>query len=220
MDKYGNPVTLGTKEKDKKQYDKIEDILSASGSACIVRKTIFVKLGGYDPDYGIGYEDMDLALRARRQGYSIRRFPKAICYHKRAKTDLADFIKIKVKWHFNKNRLATMIKNYPPTLLFKALSVTLALYTGIAFWEWFVNRNWKMGWVRVSSIFWVIINLPKILDKRAKITKSGKPSLSDSDLALFSPKTLSSIYVYTYTYYFLTSSLMSNYFNHNKTISL
>ena len=53
MDIYGNPVTLGAGEKEQGQFDKTADILSASGSACFIRKSIFNKLGGYDPSYSI-----------------------------------------------------------------------------------------------------------------------------------------------------------------------
>lgn len=194
MDIYGNPVTLGAGEKEQGQFDKTADILSASGSACFIRKSIFNKLGGYDPSYSIGYEDMDLALRAKRLGYQVKYFPKAIIYHKRAATDFAPFIKTKVKWHFNKNRLTTMIKNYPLLLLLKTLPVTIALYLGISFYEWFINHNWRMGWVRISAIGWCIFHLPYILSLRSSIYKNCLRFLSQSELKLFSSKSFISLF--------------------------
>lgn len=194
MDIFGNPVTMGIGEKDNGQYDHAENILSASGSACMIKKSVFEKIGGYDPIFGIGYEDMDLALRARRLGYRVKRFPKAIVYHKRAATDLADFIRVKVKWHFNKNRLITMIKNYPLLLLIATLPVTIALYKLIILYEWIIRGNWQIGWVRLTSIFWVMLNLPFIIAARQKISKMGANSLSDKEYALFSSKSLFSIF--------------------------
>lgn len=194
MDIYGNPITLGIGEKDLQQYDQTDEILSASGSACMIQKRFFEKIGGYDPDFGIGYEDMDLALRARRLGYKIQRFPSAVVYHKRAATDLAPFIKVKVKWHFNKNRIIIMIKNYPVKLLFKTLPITLLLYLGIAFYEWLIRRNWQIGWLRINSIFWCIFNLPIILASRYSINKMGAKSLSEKELNLFSSKSLFSTF--------------------------
>lgn len=194
MDIFGNPVTMGIGEKDNGQYDHVENILSASGSACMIKKSVFEKIGGYDPIFGIGYEDMDLALRARRLGYRVKRFPKAIVYHKRAATDLADFIRVKVKWHFNKNRLITMIKNYPLLLLIATLPVTIALYKLIILYEWIIRGNWQIGWVRLTSIFWVMLNLPLIIVARQKINKMGAKSLSDKEYALFSSKSLLSIF--------------------------
>ncbi|MBI2018529.1 glycosyltransferase family 2 protein [Candidatus Daviesbacteria bacterium] len=190
MDIFGNPVTIGFGEIDKGQYNHVEEILSASGSACVIRKSIFEKLGGYDPIFGIGYEDMDLALRVRRLGYKVKRFPDAVIYHKRAATDLADFIRVKVKWHFNKNRLITMLKNYPVWLLLKSLPVTILLYQLIILYEWIIRRNWNMGRVRLTSLIWVIFHLPDIIVSRNKIKKIGAKSLSEKDYALFSSKSL------------------------------
>ena len=194
MDFFGNPVTIGAKERDLGQFNNVEDILSASGSACMIKKSIFEKIGGYDPSYGIGYEDMDLALRTRRLGYIVKRFPEAVVYHKRAATDLADFIRVKVKWHFNKNRLTTMIKNYPSGLLIQTLPVTLGLYIFIMLYEWVVKNNWKIGWVRLTSLIWIVLNLVTILNSREKINKMGAKILSDKDYALFSSKSLFSIF--------------------------
>lgn len=190
MDKFGNPVTIGAGERDSGQYDVEEEILSASGSACVIKKRIFERLGGYDPDYGIGYEDMDLALRSRRLGLKVKRFPKAIVFHKRASTDLAEFIKVKVKWHFNKNRLSTMIKNYPFSVLIYTIPTTLVIYLGITLYEWVVRRNWKIGWVRITAIFWVIFNLTSIIHKRKQISNLGAIPLSQSEFKLFSSKSI------------------------------
>lgn len=194
MDIYGNPITIGMGEKDKGQFDATEDILSASGSACMIRKDIFNKIGGYDPRYGIGYEDMDLALRARRLGYKVKRFPKSQVYHKRAATDLAPFVRIKVKWHFNKNRIATMIKNYPLPLLIKTIPVTLLIYILITGYEWIIRRKWRLGWVRLTSLIWIILNLPSILDARRKTSTKGLTGISTNELELFSSKSLLSIF--------------------------
>lgn len=196
MDIYGNPVTVGIGEKDKKQYDNSEEILSASGSACIIKKAIFEKIGGYDPSFGIGYEDMDLALRARRFGYKVKRIPTAVVYHKRAATDSASFIKIQVKWHFNKNRIVTMVKNYPLYLLMQTIPVTTILYLGITFYEWFIHHNWQMGIVRISSLVWCLFSLPKIIKERKKINQQNVKLLNGKALKLFSCKSLVGTFIH------------------------
>ncbi len=194
IDKYGNPITIGSGDTDEGQYDQIEEILSASGSACMIRKDIFEKLGKYDPDFNKGYEDMDIALRARKLGYKVKKIPKAVVYHKRASTNLAYFIRVKIKWHFNKNRIVTMIKNYPSIMLYTTLPITFILYIGIGLYEWVMKKNWDFGWVRFKSLFWVAANLPKIFQKRYVISELGSKQLSKSDLALFSSKSILSIF--------------------------
>lgn len=194
MDIYGNPITIGFGEEDTGQFNKVEDILSASGSACMIKGNLFKKIGGYDPNYGIGYEDMDLALRARRSGYKVKRFPSAIVFHKRAATDLAPFIRIKVKWHFNKNRISTMLKNYSLPLLLRTIPVTTLIYLLITAYEWAVRRKWHMGWVRLTSLIWIICNLPSILNSRFISSSKGRGALSRDELDLFSSKSLLSIF--------------------------
>src|SRR3990167_9276321 len=40
MDRYGNPVTIGAGETDLGQYDRQTQILSASGSASVIRRSV------------------------------------------------------------------------------------------------------------------------------------------------------------------------------------
>lgn len=169
MDIFGNPVTIGYQTLDESQYESEEEILSASGSACILKKSALKKIGKYDPNYGIGYEDMDLALRLRHQGFQIMRIPSAICYHKRGATDLSSMVRIKVRWHFNKNRLATMIRNYPLSLLFTTLPVTILIYLGSMIWEILAHKNINLALTRPQAISWVVINLPMLIRERRKI---------------------------------------------------
>ncbi|OGM33530.1 hypothetical protein A3D00_00150 [Candidatus Woesebacteria bacterium RIFCSPHIGHO2_02_FULL_38_9] len=190
MDIFGNPVTIGNKIKDDGQFDRNEEILSASGSACMLKRSIFKDIGQYDPYYGIGYEDMDLALRLRYKGFIVMRIPSAICYHKRGTTDLSAMVRIRVKWHFNKNRLATMIKNYPLSTLLEALPVTLFIYMGIMIYDAFVKRNLDLSLTRPSSVFWVLKNLPRIIEERRKIRKDANFSGDRKTFSLFASPNL------------------------------
>lgn len=186
MDIYGNPVTLGYRTRDDGSFDKEEEILSASGAACLIKKSALDEIGIYDPKYGIGYEDMDHSLRFRHKGYIMMRVPSAICYHKRGITDLSPMVRVKVRWHFNKNRLATIIRNYPLPLLIRALPVTFFVYFGNMLWEILVLRNIPLALTRPKAIWWVISNLGYLLKQRAKI-RSSVTSKSDSKiLKLFS----------------------------------
>lgn len=184
IDIYGNPVTTGYHAKDTGQYDDEAEILSATGTACIIKKSILEKVGNFDPTYGIGYEDLDLSLRIRRQGFQIRRIPSAICYHKKGKTDLSPMVKIKVKWHFNKNRISTMIKNYPLPLLLKTLPVTVFIYLGLMIWDLVVNRDLQLALTRPLSLVWVIFHIPYLLESRAKI-RSQANNITDKQILKF-----------------------------------
>lgn len=171
MDESGNPITIGAGSNALKSYNKICEVLSVSGSCSILRKSSVNKIGYFDEDYGIGYEDLDLAIRVHLTGLKVIYYPDALAFHKRAATDVAPNIRPKVKWHFNKNRLITLIKNYPLYLLLKNLPIVLMIYLFAGFWEIFIKKSPKVGIKRLTSIVWVIFHLPKILKKRTDVGK-------------------------------------------------
>lgn len=171
MDLYGNPITLGSKEKDLGQYEKQREILSATGAASLLRFELIKKVGILDPNYGIGYEDLDLSLRLRLAGYKIIYLPEVLTFHRRGSSvsRSSDEVRLRIKYGFNKNRLSTLIKNYETVTLFRALPMVILIYFGTGLVEIFYKKLWKFGLCRFQSIGWMIINLPGLLKKRKKV---------------------------------------------------
>lgn len=71
---------LGIGEFDNGQYTKVMDIPMAGGT-CLVRKSVFEKVGGFDEKFFIPYEDSDISLRIRKLGYRIVCDPKSKTWH-------------------------------------------------------------------------------------------------------------------------------------------
>ena len=136
------------------------------------------KLVLFDEDYGIGYEDLDLALRVWLSGYKVMYFPEALAFHKRGVTDLSEEIRVKVRWHFNKNRIITMLKNYSWGFILRNLPGTALIYFATGIWEIIVKRKSALGFTRLTSLLWVLVHIPSILEKRQQVqknaTKNGK----------------------------------------------
>lgn len=174
IDKFGNPTTIGQGQNANSNFNEISEVLSVSGSCSILRKEVIDRIGWFDDDYGIGYEDLDLALRAWLLDYRVVYFPKAISFHKRAATDLSPMVRALVRWHFNKNRLATMIKNYPFFYLITTLPLTLFIYVIAGVWEIFIKRNFVIGITRFTSILWILDHLPILLRKRGWVQKNAR----------------------------------------------
>lgn len=172
MDRYGNPFTRGRGEKNIDDYDRVEDILSASGSAFIIRRDVFDKVGAFSPLYHIGYEDMDLALRVWIAGYRVCFIPNAIVYHRRAVTDDSPELRMLVRHHFNKNRLMTIIRNYETTNLIRALPAAVAFILMAATFEAVVGKKPKWASKRITGIMWCIRNLRTILSDRKGIQRN------------------------------------------------
>ena len=56
--------------------------LMGSAANLLVRRDMFEALGGWDVDYPVGWEDVDLCWRASMRGWGICYVPAAICWHR------------------------------------------------------------------------------------------------------------------------------------------
>lgn len=172
MDEYGNPITIGAGSDAKKDFNEQMEVLSVSGSCSIARRELFDKIGLFDNEYGIGYEDMDLGLRTWLAGFKVAYYPEAKAYHMRGATDNSKPIRPQIRWHFNKNRISTLLKNYPAEFVVTNLPVTVSIYLAAGLWETFIKKSPELGKKRFTSLAWVLGNLVPILQKRSRIQKN------------------------------------------------
>lgn len=68
-------------EEDRGQYDQERTIDWASGAAFFVRSQAFEEQGGFDREFFMHMEEIDLCWRLRRAGWSIRSVPRAVVWH-------------------------------------------------------------------------------------------------------------------------------------------
>ena len=59
-------------------------------AAMIVRKDEFLSFGGFDEDYFMYVEDVDLCWQARKRGYRVRYQPDAWLYHHESASRVGD----------------------------------------------------------------------------------------------------------------------------------
>ncbi len=76
----GRVFGIGVGEKDLGQYDNLSDIPMV-GCTWMVRKGVFSKIGTYDEDYFIPYEDSDFSIRATKVGFRVCFAPQAKVWH-------------------------------------------------------------------------------------------------------------------------------------------
>ena len=89
-----------------------------SGGSSIVRKSLFQKLGGFDPVYKPFYsEDLDLGYRAWKSGYALLWEPKCVVEHHHEST-ISKFSKSLLNYVKERNRLLNTLRLIDdPTML-------------------------------------------------------------------------------------------------------
>lgn len=174
IDKYGFPFCRGrifsTLEKDKGQYNQIEEIFWASGACLFIRKTVFEELGGFDEDFFAHQEEIDLCWRIQNENLKIKYTPDSVVYHVGGAT-LNEGSPQKTFLNF-RNSLYTLLKNHPKKGLFPVFFTRLCL-DGIAGIFFMLQGKPKHIWAIIKSHFAVYANLRKTLSKRKNNQKTN-----------------------------------------------
>ncbi len=109
----------GVKEEDKGQYDGIREV-PMCGCVWMVKRKVFNKVGNYDEDYFIPYEDSDFSIRVRNRGYKLYCTSLAKTWHRGLKVT---FVHPSLEWlgitsserayRVARNKMIFMRKNSP-----------------------------------------------------------------------------------------------------------
>ncbi|MBU1118908.1 glycosyltransferase family 2 protein [Patescibacteria group bacterium] len=95
---------IAKKEDDTGQFDTDTETDYIPGTALVTRKDVLEKIGLFDEDFFMYSEDVDLSLRAKEAGYTLKYFPSTTVYHD------TPFTKKKEKFSFR--RLWFKYSNY------------------------------------------------------------------------------------------------------------
>ena len=114
---YGEPVASD-------RHTEIVPLLFACGGAMMIDRQVFVDAGGFDDDYFMFYEDLDLGWRLWLLGYEVMFAPDALVYHRHhgSADSVAAFRKQVL---YKRNALCTVLKNYDDRNLGRVLPAVL-----------------------------------------------------------------------------------------------
>ena len=105
------------------------DALLPSGSAALYRRAMLEDIGLFDESFFLYCEDTDLGLRAQWAGWGCRYVPGAIVEHRYSHSaGRASPLKA---YYVERNRLYTIVKNFPARMLWVAPFASVARY----FWH-------------------------------------------------------------------------------------
>jgi GT2 family glycosyltransferase len=141
------------------------DTFGACGAACMVRRGVFQALGGFDEDFFMVYEDVDLSYRARLLGYRCEYVADAIVHHVGSGT-LGQTSSAAV-FYGQRNLEWTYFKNTPWPLLIRSLPNHL-LYDGVAMVSYgstgLLAAYLKAKWAAITGF-------PRVFKKRLTVQK-------------------------------------------------
>jgi GT2 family glycosyltransferase len=160
-----------------------EEVLMASGSAALYRRSMLDDIGGFDDSFFLYCEDTDLGLRARWAGWKCLYVPQAIVQHHYSHS--AGGASPLKAYFVERNRLFVLVKNFPARLLVAAPFVTFARYLWHA---WYIfkghgsaarfraegNASPKMLWYVVRAHAALLANLPRLWPQRRLIRSRAR----------------------------------------------
>lgn len=175
----GTGYDIDFNSRDSKGEDNKLTFVGAVGSgAMLIRKATFLEIGGFDPDYFAGVEDLDLCWRAWLKGYKVIYVANSIVYHKVGGSWDSRHSSSRI-FLGQKNRLANIIKNFEFTNVIKGLALSLA-YDLVRVVIFLARGEFRNILALANGIICFIKELPKTLRKRKTIQRDRR--ISDKEL--------------------------------------
>ncbi|MGE3274271.1 MAG: glycosyltransferase family 2 protein [Vicinamibacterales bacterium] len=151
---HGGPAT---------RYLRRREVFAACGCSCLVPRDVFDEVGGFDEDFFVSHEDVDLSYRIRLRGYRCVYMPEAVVRHAGSAT-LGRTSPLAV-FHGQRNLEWLYVKNTPPALLLWTLPAHLVYvaaagvyFTAVGRLPTFVRAKWA-----------ALVGLPAMWRKRRSI---------------------------------------------------
>ena len=156
-------------------YDHIYNIFSAVGAALFIRSDVFREIGGFDKDFFILNEEIDLCWKVWLYGYRVVYVPNAVVYHNIGYAS-GKIVKREFVYLTYRNWILSKLKNYELVELVKRLPP----YTLLLFGYGLVNIRKSYMQAIISAIFYNIVHLRRTWRKRLNIQRMRK--VSDKEL--------------------------------------
>jgi GT2 family glycosyltransferase len=167
----GIAIQLGYNDKDSKRYNEPYPVTSGLAAALIIKKEIFMEIGGFDEDFFMLSEDGDLCWRVWLRGYEVWFSPHSIVYHKGG-TARSRYSSEKNYYYSFRNRFIMLTKNLGLSLLIVSIPLTV-LYLFIRGLRYGDFHYFK---ALISAIKWNLRNLRLVLIKRKSVQELRKVS--------------------------------------------
>jgi GT2 family glycosyltransferase len=150
--------------------------LYALGAAFIIKRDVWTRLGGFDRDFFVGYDDQDLGWRTWILGYQVIGSSDSIVYHYPGYLRKGN-INFLFRYHDFKNRLVSLAKNLEMASLLQQTPRINLLTINFLIDDF---KNSRSDGFRI--IHWFLLNLPKTIEKRKIVQRTRK--LKDKEITV------------------------------------
>lgn len=191
------------KKENLAMYNERMKIFSAKGAAMLLRKSALDKVGVFDEDFFIFFEETDLCHRLWLLGYEVYYEPKSLIYHFEAvdtSRQMNDFTRNFLSF---RNRICSFIKNFELNSIIGVFLLLIPIYLAM-FFVYAIKLKFNLAWAVALSILWNFKQLPNTLKKRKKIQSARR--VTDSQLSSLVKRNPPLIY-----YYYLFNSRIQNF---------
>lgn len=165
----------------------VESNLFFGGGTVLIRKNILDEIGGFDPEFFIYQEDVDICWRIRLSGNKIKIVENAICQNKGGgiSDTFYDSDKFQIKfdtelvnmpiykfYYSQKNRIRTMLKNYSTKNVWKRIPISIVMIFLRGIFMSVKNKNISYFTAVFRGYFWNILHFSNTMKFRKEIQKN------------------------------------------------
>ena len=150
-----------------------QTVFGACGAAFIISKPLFEDLGGFDSDFFVSHEDVDLSYRAQLRGVRCRYVADSVVRHRGSST-LGKGSRLAV-FHGQRNLEWVYVQNTPLPILLRTLPAHLVYNAAAAV---HFTRRGMLGSFLAGKVA-AIAGLPRALRKRARIQRTATVAAAD-----------------------------------------
>src|SRR5207302_1778439 len=131
---------------------KKSEVFSAYGACMLIRKEVIDKIGLFDDDYFLYFEETDFCMRVWLSGWRIEYIPGIIIYHEGGVSTRKQGME-RIYFHSFKNRICTYAKNLEVRTLIWMMPVHVIVCEITSFLYLFTGRP-KYFTAIQKAFFW------------------------------------------------------------------
>ncbi len=169
----GGGFDIGFMDNDSEKYNNAGSRGCVCAAGIIVRRDEFLNFGGFDEDYFMYFEDVDLCWRYWLYGKRVNYVPASVIYHKFGGTSGKQRHAPLRVFYGTRNALFNIIKNYEIRNIFIAITISIP-YHLLKFIYFLARLEFSSAFSMVRAYFSFIKHLRGTLKKRAEVQRNRK----------------------------------------------